>query len=156
MNATEIFNDILTTFKNDFDPETDGETIKRHFNRLMKFGEPLGIRAMQRYLASSTSSFFDWSELMNCLKEEIAKTMEIPTTEKAWGIIIEQMSTVGGRQNPQLKHVIVLDAVNAIGGWRKLNLSDNSVSDRHNFFKVYESIRENYLTEVVTDKWQQA
>ena len=155
MNATDLFKDILTTFKNDFDPETDGETIKRHFNRLMRFGEPLAVKAMQRYLVSSTSSFFDWSELVNCLKEEVATDLRIPTKESAWEIITTQIKQVGGSQKPQLGHTLVLDAVNSIGGWQHICNSGNLSIERANFNKVYIPIRSEFLNNVVLGKWEQ-
>jgi hypothetical protein len=75
------------------------------------------------------------------------------TAEEAWGLVIRQMSRPMRRYYDGKTQVLkpladrIERAVEAVGGWRMLRLSENSVADRARFIQAYQAIAERQQRE---------
>jgi hypothetical protein len=79
---------------------------------------------------------------------EISGEGKIPTAGEAYEEVTTAMRRVGYYQPcPEFSHPAVGQALRAVGGWKYLCSSENSVSDRARFFEVYGRFREQAFKE---------
>ena len=99
-------------------------------------------KVAERYLATVKSDFFSISHLQKCVKEELGE--DLPTKEEAW---IQVTENIGKHSRDDLPPFIplIVKAVKSLGGWRYLSGDTNLAVERSNFFRIYESLREEEL-----------
>jgi len=84
---------------------------------------------------------------------EITCEGRIPSTGEAYEEVTTAMRRIGyWNPCPEFSHPAVGKALRAIGGWKYLCSSENSVSDRARFYESYERLREQaYREETMPD-----
>jgi hypothetical protein len=68
----------------------------------------------------------------------------VPSAGEAWG----QVCAVWRGRNKEELPAIIHRAVEAMGGWRQLGLSENQMADRAHFLKVYEVLLERQRSDM--------
>lgn len=72
------------------------------------------------------------------------------SAEEAWGLVEEAMRRDGYYRTPQIKHSVILRAIEAMD-WRKLCSSENPVADRAHFFRIFEAYQERGVVERIDE-----
>jgi hypothetical protein len=70
----------------------------------------------------------------------LALAGQYPSPGDAWGEVMRQMQAVGRYRTPAFSHALILQAVEHLGGWHALCVSDNLVADRAHFLRLYEEL----------------
>jgi len=131
----------LNLFQNKFEPGS--ETPKQLMQELASFGVEISIRALQRYRVSTKSTFFSYSEIIGCVKREIATIDNIKDAKSAWGEL-QKLIRYSSKQ-PALNPILE-KTVSSLGGWRYLKSSTATMADRSNFYKNYEMFFDMEMT----------
>lgn len=112
-------------------------------------------RAMEKYMASAPSGWFDWGHLVGLLRREIMISLGLPSPEQIWGYIGEMLI-----KNPPDRPIawpnVVKETVTALGGHMALRASENEVSDRARAQATYDAILNQYLTDYLGNLWEQS
>lgn len=125
---------------------TSERTLSIWAARLMR--EPADVLAAVALVMPERYKFFPvLAEILEVCRE-IKSEGKTPTAGEAYEEVTTAMRRVGYYQPmPKFSHPAVANAVRAIGGWKYLCSSENSVSDRARFFEVYERFRERAFRE---------
>lgn len=67
--------------------------------------------------------------------------MGLPTEFEAWDEVVQQISKSGYYKEPEFSTPLISRAVDGIGGWKNLCMSENLEYDRAHFIKAYQSTR---------------
>lgn len=65
---------------------------------------------------------------------------QLLTAGEAWAEVCEQMRRVGSYGTPEWSHPIIGRAVEAMGGWRHLCMSEEPMADRAHFLRIYDTL----------------
>lgn len=127
----EHLNKILLLYSNKLDAnnERDLRAVSFMADTLAEFGDK-GVQACEVYLRS-TNSFFSWGDLLSILSNLL---VDYPEPEQAWHQVTQWI-----RDNEE-PHPLVKQTVMGLGGIDYLKRSDNLVSDRSNFYRLYDDI----------------
>lgn len=71
------------------------------------------------------------------------------TAPEAWAEVRRKMSSVGAYGEPDFTTPVIEQAVEAVGGWRYLCMSEDIVPDRARFLQAFETIQKRQRD----DKW---
>jgi hypothetical protein len=69
------------------------------------------------------------------------------TAPEAWGVVMREVRRVGHWGVPDLAP-IVLQAVQAVGGWRQICFSENIAADRARFLEAYNLLQKRAAEEI--------
>ncbi len=130
---------VLQIKKHDFDTPT--MTMLKE--QLQGYGV-LALRALDRYIKTPNTPFFDFSYLMGLIYDEKRKSLNISSAEKAWG----ELDFGAHRKMPEL-NTVMTQTINSLGGWRYLGQSRNQMADRSNFYKNYNKFLSEYIGETL-------
>lgn len=111
-------------------------------------------RAMEKYIASAPSGWFDWGYLVKLLRREIMATLGLPNPEEIWGYIGKILAETPP-DRPITWPPVVKETVIALGGHMALRGSTNEVADRARAQSTYEVILDQYLTNYLVQLWGQ-
>jgi hypothetical protein len=115
------------------------ESLKVYELALADIEPPLLRTAVLRHI--STSKWFPTiAELRQAATAIVLQTDGQLSAPEAWGMVLREVRLVGHWRTPRLGPV-VRRAVEAIGGWRQLCLSENSTADRARFIEAYTILR---------------
>lgn len=96
------------------------------------------LKAATLHLAATSKWFPAASEIRQTAFELVERESGVPDASQAWRAVMREVSRVGHSQPPDFGHAAIGEAVEAVGGWRQLCLSDNPVSERMRFIQAYE------------------
>ena len=118
--------------------EVTKDTMKAYHAVLCDIEAEL-LMAAALHLASVSKWLPKPAELRTAAIELAARSRgeEVPTAEQAWLEVMAAMRSHGHVRQPDWSHELVGLAVEAVGGWRTLCLSTNTVADRAHFTKAY-------------------
>lgn len=133
----------LALFKHDF--EQGSKSLSLLKRQLERYGE-ISIRALKRYQLSATSAFFNWTEIVDNIRYELAKELGLNPPEEAWGLVQKMVARLGRNQKPEMDQP-TKEAIDGVGGWTFLCNSTNKMADRANFLKIYKVLYDKHLTE---------
>ena len=97
------------------------------------------ILAAKTHAANSTF-FPSVAELRKAAFGIQAKAQGIPSTAEAWDEVCRQIRYVGSWGTPRFSSHLISRAVEGLGGWRALCVSENPVADRAHFLKIYDRL----------------
>ena len=106
----------------------------------------VAIAALKRYISTSK-----WLPTVADIREAIAQISypPLPDASEAWFEVTQAIAVYGYNNHEEAYKSmsdLTLTAVKRMG-WRKLCMSDNDVSDRSNFNKIYEGLTKRIETE---------
>jgi hypothetical protein len=138
MNNNLTTLDCIILLKSAYPRQTFGpETVRVYQMTLSEINPELLQAAVLKHI--STSKWFPTvAEIRAAVVEIVLQTANQPTALEAWGIVIKEIRRVGHWRRPDLPPAI-LKAVNDIGGWRQLCMSENNTADRARFVEAYTS-----------------
>lgn len=102
------------------------------------------LRVAAINLASRNTFFPAASELRTAAFELIEQVSAVPSAGEAWG----QVCAVWRGRNRDELDPLIHRAVEAMGGWKQLGLSENPMADRAHFLKVYDVLLERQRADV--------
>ena len=147
---TELEKEILFTlnlFTNNFDrtDKSDNRASKRMRDELASFGEQIAVKALKRYRLTTKSNFLNYAEIVNCVKKEVQIKEGLSDSKTAWGKLQEALK-ISGSDIPEMSQVMK-QTIDALGGWFHLRISGDKMSDRSNFYRIYDQYLDEHLTE---------
>jgi hypothetical protein len=96
-------------------------------------------------LAGQAREFFPPAGVIRAAAFELVEQVDsVPSAGEAWG---EVCAVWRGRKREEL-HPLIHRAVEAMGGWKQLGLSENPMADRAHFLKVYDVLLERKRADV--------
>lgn len=99
------------------------------------------LRAAAAHCASTGGDFFpSVSRLRDAAFAIIENSMGIPCAADAWGEVSRALRKASPTRCPTFSHPAVKRAVDGVGGWYGLCLSENAAADRARFLEAYEQI----------------
>lgn len=134
----------LASTKHEFNlnPGTkDSKLISERIDFLTAFGEP-AIAALKAYLYIHPTVFFDWSQIITLLKENLAKTL--PDTDAAWATYSAIRVEYPFYRPPKILPELTAKFVNENGGWVKLCSMEVDKLEKL-FYKKYPMLIDEYV-----------
>lgn len=113
------------------------DTLEIYARELEPFGADEMYTAM-RWLLRNSRFFPTIAELIGSVAE---RRLNLPGPEDAWGEVASELRRVGHTARPEFSTDLIKEAVDNIGGWRRLCESSNGVSDRARFIDAYKATR---------------
>lgn len=85
-----------------------------------------------------TATFFPTvAEILNTAAQAM---LDAPGPSEAWAIVVGEVRRVGLYGRPDFRHEVIRDAVQAVGGFRRLCESRDATADRAKFHTAYSEI----------------
>lgn len=100
---------------------------------------PYNVAEMALVKVLATARF--WPTVAE-IREAAASLMapQLLTGGEAWAEVCEQMRRVGSYGVPEWSHPVIGRAVDAMGGWRHLCMSEEPMADRAHFLRIYDTL----------------
>lgn len=91
--------------------------------------------------------YFPTISELRALCREIGNPGALAPSE-AWGIVIREIQNVGSYGTPNFGDPLITTAVEQIGGWKHLCLSENVIADRARFIDAFRDLRSTVTREL--------
>ena len=97
------------------------------------------LKAAALQIASRDSPWFPAAgQLRAAAFRLLEREAGVPNMGEAWGEVVRKIGEDGHIRVPEFSNPLIQAAVNGVGGWRELCMSENFVADRARFLQVYE------------------
>ena len=95
-----------------------------------------------RYAVTHSPTFFPTAPQIRdaCFTIQFG-TMGLPSEFEAWDEVVKQIASAGYYREPTFSTPLISRAIEGIGGWQNLCLSENIEYDRAHFIKAYQSTK---------------
>lgn len=107
------------------------------YKETLKDIDPDLLRAAVLKHISKSPWFPSVSELRDAAASLIEQASGEPDTFTAWAEVMEQVRQVGSWGEPTFSSPRIYKAIQGIGGWRELCMSENTIADRARFIEAY-------------------
>ena len=117
-------------------------TIDAYYAILGDLDENL-LEAATLQIGSEGRRFFPVAgELRQCAFDLLDRQADVPTAWDAWAEVCKRIGDTGYDRKwiPEFSHPLIKRAVDAVGGWLVLCMSENGVADRARFAQAYETL----------------
>jgi hypothetical protein len=104
--------------------------------------------ACLKYTSEPHEFFPKPGQLRQEVADMVALADAVPDPWTAWEEVNQQMRAIGSYGEPDFSHRIIRKAVDAVGGWNYLCLSENIVADRARFIEAFSSMHARANDEV--------
>jgi len=107
------------------------------------------IEAAGLQLAADNGRFYPTAgEIRGAAVELLARAEGVPSAEDAWAEITRSFHSHGYyRGAPDWSHPLIGKAIDAMGGYTELCVSENAIADRAHFFKIYASLQQRHRSD---------
>ncbi len=105
------------------------------------------LRAAALQIGATSKWFPAASELRATAWELIEREHGVPSAPDAWAEVTDAMWRIGIYHQPKFSHDLVQRAVDAIGGWTNLCMSEQATADRARFFESYSILLDRARTD---------
>jgi len=118
--------------------EVPRETVKVYLQTLADI--PANVLKAAALAHISTSQWFpSIAELRDQAAHLVERALNIPSAFEAWDEVTRTIRELGSYRWPVFSHPLIGKAVDGVGGWKGLCMSENQIADRARFFQVYEA-----------------
>lgn len=80
------------------------------------------------------------AELRDAALALLPRQSGLPTAGEAWAEVCQQIRRTGSYGQPEFSTPLIGRAVDSMGGWKMLCMSEDPMPDRAHFFRVYEAL----------------
>ena len=103
--------------------------------------DPELLKAAVLQIASENRPFLPApGEVRQCAFDLVDRQSDVPTAWDAWSEVCKRFGTHGHARLPEFSHPLIKRAIDGVGGWRMLCMSENAVADRARFVQAYETL----------------
>lgn len=79
-------------------------------------------------------------QIRSCVFDLLDRESGVPTAWDAWAEVCKRIGDTGHVCIPEFSHLLIKQAVDGVGGWRELCMSENAIADRARFVQAYEAL----------------
>lgn len=148
ITALEILNTAKPTARKRAEKTLDewGQFIDLHVTMLSDVDPAILQTAIVKIV--NEHRFPDWpsiGEIRDAVNSIIERSMDLPTTGEAWGIVQAEIRRVGSRAKPEFENEMIAAAVRSMG-WRQLCLSEAPAGvDRAQFRDIFKALHKRAI-----------
>lgn len=94
-----------------------------------------------RHVATTNKFFPSVSEIRGAAFELVARANGAPAAADAWDEVMREMQRVAGHYGtPCFSHAIIQRAIDGLGGWTRVCMSEEYMADRAHFLRIYDDL----------------
>lgn len=115
------------------------ETVEAYAEMLADVPPDL-LKAAAKQCVAASRFFPTVAELRDAALALMPQQSGLPTAGEAWAEVCQQIRRTGSYGKPEFSTPLIGRAVDSMGGWKMLCMSEDPMPDRAHFFRVYEAL----------------
>jgi len=116
------------------------ETIEVYYQILSDLPLDLVEAAILQLITEDSPWCPSVGQIRSCAFDMLDRESGVPTAWDAWAEVTRRFGTHGHSRLPEFSHPLIKQAVDGVGGWRALCMSENAIADRARFVQAYETL----------------